>query len=224
MLVLLLLVAQALVSVERVDAVVNGVPILASDVELAEAARLVPRQEGEDDDAYRRAVVEALIDLELRWQDLTAAAIAERTPVDLDAAWTRAAARAGGEEALRARLRATGLDEAALRNLLRHAAVVEAYAASRFAPFSHPTEAEIAAAWRGRFVPQLRAEGKPVPDLAAVRDRVVAVLTEEKLLAEVDRWTADLAQRADIVRYLGPAPASPSSPRPSATPSATPST
>ena len=85
----------AAVEVERVLALVNGVPVLVSDVDLAEVAALVPRQPGESDDDYRRAVVEALVDLELRWQDLEAAAIAPRIPVDLDAAW-RKAVLAGG--------------------------------------------------------------------------------------------------------------------------------
>jgi len=97
------------VEVERVLALVGGTPILTSDTELADAAQLVPRVAGEDDAVHRTAVIDALIALELRWQDLETAAMASRTQVDLDAAWASTVKRAGGEDALRARLAAINL-------------------------------------------------------------------------------------------------------------------
>jgi hypothetical protein len=190
------------VEVERVMAMVNGVPILASDVALATAGALVPRDAGESDEGYRRAVVEALVELELRWQDLRAAAIASRVPVDLDAAWSATLRRVGGEEELRKRLESIGLPEVALKELVRRAAVVEAYVSSRFGPFARPTEQEVEKAWREELVPKLRAAGKPVPALADVRGQVEALLRERKLTAEVEGWTAELAKRAQIVRYF----------------------
>jgi hypothetical protein len=218
--VLVPLVFMASVEVERVLAVVNGVPILASDVELAEAAALVPRQTGEGDAEYRRAVVGALLDLELRWQDLNAAGIALRMPIDLDAAWQATARKAGGEEGLRNTLAQIGLNERELRELVRHAAVVQAYVASRFAPFVRPTPQEVEAAWRQELAPQLEKEGKQVPPLTDVREKVEGLLRERKLSAEVERWTADLAKHAEIVRYLPVAGGPPPLPPP-ATPSIT---
>lgn len=199
---LLPLVLAASVEVERVLAVVNGVPILTSDVELAEAAGLVPRQAGESETDYRRTEVSALVDLELRWQDLASSGIAMRMPVDLDAAWRATVQRAGGEETLRQRLAQLGLGERELRELVRRAAVVQAYVASRFAPFVRPTPQEIDAAWRQELVPQLEKAGKQVPPLVDVRAEVEALLRERKLSSEVERWTGDLAKRAEIVRYL----------------------
>ena len=181
---------------------VNGVPVLSSDVDLAEAGVLVPRQTGESEESYRRAVVEALLDLELRWQDLEAAGIATRLPVNLDAAWNSTLRRVGGEEELHQRLQRIGLPEAALKNLVRRAAVVEAYVASRFGPFARPTEQEVEKAWREDLAPKLQAAGKPVPLLADVRGQVETLLRERKLGAEVDGWTSELAKRAEIVRYF----------------------
>lgn len=194
-------VVMAAVEVERVLAVVNGVPILASDVELAETAAFVPRQADESEAEYRRAVVEALVDLELRWQDLTAAGIAARVRTDLEAAWRATVQRAGGEEPLHRKLAEMGFGERELRELVRHAAVVQAYVASRFAPFVRPTPQEVEAAWRQEIAPQLEKAGKPVPALADVRGEVEALLRERKLSAEVERWTADLAKRGEITRY-----------------------
>ena len=192
----------AAVEVERVLALVNGVPVLVSDVDLAEVAALVPRQPDENDDDYRRAVVEALVDLELRWQDLEAAAIAPRISVDLDAAWRKAISRVGDEGELHRRLAGIGLSDGALRELLRRAAVVEAYVASRFGPFVRPSAQEVDKAWNDELIPKLKAAGQPVPELSQVRGEVEALLRERKLTAEVERWTADLSKRAEIIRYF----------------------
>ena len=192
----------AAVEVERVFALVNSVPILTSDVELAEVAALVPRQVGESDDDYERAVVTALVELELRWQDLQAAAIVQSTAVDVNAAWQAVVRRAGGEEELGRRLHALGLDQMALRSMVRKAAVVEAYVARRFAPFVRPSADEIDKIWREKLAPKLRADGKVVPPLADVREQVEAIVRERKLTDEVQRWTSELAKRAEVVRYL----------------------
>jgi hypothetical protein len=189
------------IEVERVLALVNGVPVLASDIELAEVAELVPRGDGESDADFHRAVLEALIALQLRWQDLEAAALTERVQADLAAAWTSVAARAGGEEALRSRLAAIGLPEETLRDLVRRAAVVEAYVATRFGPFARPTPHEVEDAWNGELAPALKAQGKPIPELAAVRAEVESLVRERKLDAEVSRWTTELEARASVVRY-----------------------
>lgn len=193
---------SAAVEVERIVALVNNVPVLASDVDLAEVAGLVPRQSGEPEESYRNAIAEALVQLELRWQDLEASAASSRIPVDLDAAWRTTVQRAGGETELRRRLLEIGLPEADLRDLVRRAAVVQAYVASRFGPFVRPTPQEVEKAWRDEFVPKLGASGKPVPPLAQVRDELEALLRERKLSAEVERWTTDLERRAEIVRYF----------------------
>ncbi|MFH1177082.1 MAG: hypothetical protein V1750_06705 [Acidobacteriota bacterium] len=193
--------AQA-VEVERVLAVVNGAPVLASDVDLAAVARLVPREEGESEAPYRRAVAEALVALELRWQDLQATGIAARVDVDVTAAWKAVLERAGGAAALAAALAQIGLPEPALRELVRRGAVVEAYVASRFSPFARPTPQEVEETWQRELAPALVAAGKPAPELAAVREQVEALVRERKLAAEVTRWTALLERRAEVIRYL----------------------
>jgi hypothetical protein len=190
------------VEVERVLAVVNGAPVLTSDADLATIAGLVPREEGESDAAYRRAVVEALIALELRWQDLQATGITARVSVDLAAAWSGVVARAGGAEALGAELSRHGLPEAVLKELVRRAAVVEAYVADRFSPFARPGPDEVDRLWRNELAPALAASGKEPPELAEVREQVEALVRERKLAAEVARWTAELEKRAEVLRYL----------------------
>ncbi len=204
MAVLRLLLALALaapVPVDRVLAVVNGTPVLASDRDTAAAAALVPREEGESDAGYAAATVDALVTLELRWQDLAAAGIDQRVRVDVDAAWDRAADRVGGDAELRRRLAAVGVPPALLRDLLRRAAVVEAYVRQRFSPFTRPTLAEVEAVYRDELVPALRERGEAVPLLDAVRTQIEALVRERKLNAEIERWTGDLESRGVVERY-----------------------
>ncbi len=206
------------VEVERVLALVNGVPVLQSDADLAEVAALVPREPGESDAEYQRAVVSALVDLELRWQDLEAAALTSRVGVDLDAAWRGMLKRVGGEAELEHRLARIGLGEEALRGLVRRAAIVEAYVASRFGPFVRPTSQEVEKTWQDEFLPKLKAAGKPPVSLSEVRPQVEALLRERKLTAEVERWTSDLAKHAQIVVYPLPSSGPPASATPGTQP------
>lgn len=199
---LLTLALTLQVDVERVHAVVNGVPILSSDSELAELAELVPRQTGESDHDYRRTVVEALIALQLRWQDLESAGATTRISADLEGVWAAVVSRTGGAEKLRARLAEIGLTEADLRDLVRRAAIIQAYVGTRFVPFVRVTGEEIERVWKNELVPQLVAAGKPVPELKQVREQVEALLRERKLSAEVDRWTEDLEKRSEVVRFF----------------------
>jgi hypothetical protein len=195
-------VLAAPVEVERVLALVGNTPVLASDAELAELAQLVPREAGESDESYRRAVVDALIALELRWQDLASAGMTTRVQADVDGAWAAVTKRAGGEDALRARLTASGLGEAELRTLVGRAAVVQAYALNRFAPFARPTADEVETLYRQEVVRSLERDGQPVPPLDEVRASLEAILRERKLDAEVERWTGELAARTQVLRYV----------------------
>ncbi|MGE5236834.1 MAG: hypothetical protein ACM3O7_10840 [Acidobacteriota bacterium] len=189
------------VEVERVLAVVNDEAILTSDVQLAELANLVPREQGETDKAYHGAVLEALIELDLRWQDLESSGLSERVEADVDGAWAAAVKSAGGQDQLDGRLREIGLPEVALRRLVRRAAIVQAYVSSHFAPFVRPTVDEIKAVYDRELLPATRKAGEAVPELAAVRPQIEEIVRQRKLLAEVDRWTKELAARGQVVRY-----------------------
>lgn len=193
--------AAAAEEVERVLALVNGVPILSSDVQLARLAALVPRQPQEEEAAYRVAVLEALIALELRYQDLVQAHWQERLAVDMERAWAKVLGAAGGEVALREKLAEEGLAWASLEQLVRRAALVEAYVDRRFAHSLRVGEEELEQAYQHDFLPHWPASQGPPPALAAVRDVLAQLLNERKLAAQVDAWTQELARRGEVVRY-----------------------
>lgn len=189
------------VEVERVLALVNGVPILASDVELASIAGLVPKLPHEDEASYRKAVLEALIALELRYQDLAGARLATRVSYDAEAAWQRVVTQAGGEEELQRKLAEAGLGEADLRRLVERAALVEAYVAKWFAPSLRVRQEEVETYYQKEFLPRWPSGQGPPPSLAQARSQLEALMKEKKLLEQIQRWTEELAHRGEVVRY-----------------------
>lgn len=189
------------IEVERVVAMVNRTPILASDVELAELAGLVPRAEGESAESHREAVVEALIALALRWEELDRTGLTTRLRPELEAAWAAVVVRSGGEAALRQRLEMAGLPEGLARELVRRVATVEAYAAERFGPFVRPSPQDVETAYINELVPAMAARGSEAPPLETVWAQLERLLRERRLAAEIQRWTEELAARAQIQRY-----------------------
>ncbi|MGQ9494828.1 MAG: hypothetical protein ACUVRY_00970 [Thermoanaerobaculaceae bacterium] len=188
------------VEVERVLALVNGVPVLLSDVELAEIANLLPRVPGEGEREYHNAVLEALIALELRYQDLKAAHLDQRLVVDWEAAWDKVLQQVGGEVELSRRLAAAGLSRESLMHLVRRAALVEAYVAQRFASSLRVTQEEVQKAYEAAFPPSPEgSDNRPL--LAEVRPQLERMIRERKLSEAVSRWTQELAQRGEVLRY-----------------------
>lgn len=187
--------------VERVLALVNGVPILASDVELASIAGIVPKLPHEDEASYRKAVLEALIALELRYQDLAEARLQTRVSYDWQAAWQRVVTQAGGEEELQRKLKEVGLSEGELVRLVQRAALVEAYVAKWFAPSMRVSHEELEAYYQQDFLPRWPSAQGPPPSLAQARPQLEALVREKKLLEQVQRWTEELARRGEVVRY-----------------------
>lgn len=196
-----LLGSSATLEVERVLALVNGVPILASDVELAEIAGIVPKMPQEEEASYRKAVLEALIALELRYQDLVEARLEQRVSYDWQAAWQRVVTQAGGEEQLVRKLSEHGFSQGELLRLIKRAALVEAYVAKWFAPSLRVTQGELEAYYRQEFLPRWPVGQGPPPPLEQVRPQLEALVKETKLLEQVQIWTEELARRGEVIRY-----------------------
>ena len=63
-------------------------------------------------------------------------------------------------------------------------------------------ETEIQQYYDETLVPEMKRRGQSVPDIGEVREQIRAVLREERLNEEIDRWTAELRLRSDIVDNL----------------------
>lgn len=193
------------VLVDRVVAVVDEDPILASDIERVLRLGLLETAAGENPGEQRRRALDLLIEQRLRLHEVDRFGF-EETPLDLlDRQMEETRSRFRSEEEFRAELLRLGLDETALRQLLARQLSVFAYVEERLGPRVFVSVDEIARYYSEELVPELQRGGATaadLPTLDSVRESIRAVLRERRLNEELDRWTADLRSKADVVDYL----------------------
>ena len=191
--------------VDRVVAVVDEDPILDSDIERVVRLGLLPEIAGETSAGRRRRALDLAIEQKLRLHEVDRFGF-EETPLELlDRQMEETRSRFPSEEAFRAELSRLGLDETALRQLLARQLSVLAYVEERLGPRVFVSVDDIGHYYNEELVPELRRNGAgaaEIPALESVRESIRAVLRERRLNEEIDRWTADLRGKADVVDYL----------------------
>jgi hypothetical protein len=195
---------------DRIVAVVDEDPILASDLERVIALGLVPREPGEGAEAYRRRVLEGLIDQRLRSHDIDRFGLGQ---VDVELVEKNVAeirARFGSEEELQRKLAELDLDLEGLRQLVARQLMVLNYVNERLAVRVFITLDDIQQYYDQVLVPRLQREGQPVPPLSEVREDIRELLRQQKLNEEIDAWTERLRREADVFRF----PSAPQGPLP----------
>lgn len=177
-LVLLAVPGRAAV-VERILAVVDGRPVLLSEVALFQKVR----GEGE------RQALDGLIDEQLMFREAARLPQAALTPDEEQRAF----------ESLRARIPATSADEEGqLRRLSRRQAAILKYVDFRFRPQVRIGEEAVRAAYDAESRPDGKAFEEAAP---AIR----AALTEDDLSRRIEEWVKELRRSAEI-RYNGESP------------------
>jgi hypothetical protein len=89
-----------------------------------------------------------------------------------------------------------------VRSLLAHQLAVLRFVEQRLGPRVFVGVEEIRKRYDEVLVPELRARGEAVPPIEEVREALRAVLREERLNTEIDRWTQELRRAADVVDLL----------------------
>jgi hypothetical protein len=191
---------------DRVLAVVDGDPILASDLDRAVVVGLSQPNPGETDKAFRRRVLDGLIAQRLRFHEIDRFGM-EQVPVDqIEKQVAEVRARFKDEATFRAKLKEVGLDEAGLRQIMARQLEVLTFVDERLGPQVFVGLDDIAAYYKKVLVPQLQQQHQPVPPLDDVRDRIRGVVREQRLTEELDRWTDELRGKATIASYLDKPP------------------
>lgn len=188
--------------VDRVVAVVDGDPILASDLERAIGLGLIERQGAESDAALRRRALDRLIEHRLRLHEIDRFGFEAAELAQVEAQFEHLRSRFPSETAFRAELERLGLEEAGLRQLLARQLSVLAYVEERLGPRVFVGVDDIRQHYDEELVPALRARGEPAPPLDEVREAIRELLRNRRLNEEIDRWTAELRARADVVDLL----------------------
>jgi len=190
--------------VDRIVAVVDEDPILLSQVEELIRMGLVEPEEGESAAGLRERVVTGMVEERLRFHEVERSGF-DRVPVEqvegrMAAIVDSFPSRAAFEE----RLRAAGLSQDTLRQIVARRLAVLSYVEQRLGARIFVGLDDIREYYYGTLTPQLEARGMAVPPLDEVREEIRTVLKEQRLNAEIDRWTGDLYRDADVLIFEQP--------------------
>jgi hypothetical protein len=187
---------------DRVLAVVDGDPVLHSDVERTIALGLAVRQDGESDAALRRRVLDGLVEQRLRVHEVERYGFGQ-VPVELIAEHVEAIrARFPSAEELQRRLAQLGMTTEGLEQLVAQQLQVLVYVDELLGARVFVGLEEIEAHYQRELVPQLSQAGQQPPALEDVREEIREVLRQRRLNEEIAAWTTELRRRADVQDYF----------------------
>lgn len=187
---------------DRILAVVDDDPILASDVERIVALGLAARRPGESPEAFSRRVLEILIEQRVRLHEVNRYGL-EQVPVEeIEAQVSAIRDRFESEEAFREQLAAVGMDLATLRQLVARQLIIYRYFEESLGRRVFVGLEETREYYNDVLVPAAEARGEEPPPLEAVREEIRSLLREERLNAAIEARTEELRLAADIVVYF----------------------
>ncbi|HVT57836.1 MAG TPA: hypothetical protein VHR45_05515 [Thermoanaerobaculia bacterium] len=187
---------------DRVLAVVDEDPILASDLDRAIAFGQERPNPGEAERAFRRRVLDELIAERLRFHEIDRFGF-EQVPVgQIEKNVAEIRGRFKDDAAFRQKLKELGIEESALRQLVARQLEVLAYVDERLGPQVFVGLDDIAAYYRTTLIPELERQHVAVPPLEDVREQIRLVLKQQRLVQEIDRWTEELRRKANISIYF----------------------
>lgn len=187
---------------DRVMAVVDEDPILASEIDRAIVLGLMQPREGESETAFRRRILNDLIEQRLRFHEIDRFGF-EQVPVDqIEKHVGEVRARFPNEEAYQKTLRDLGISHRALRQLVARQLMVLTHVDEQLGPRVFVSLDEITQYYQNVFTPEMQKAAEPVPPLEDVREQIRTVLKEERLNQELDKWTDELRRKADIHVYF----------------------
>jgi len=186
---------------DRVLAVVDEDPVLASDVDRVIKLGLQAPNPGESDDQYRKRVLNALVEERLRFHEIDRYGL-EQVPVDeVEKAVAKVRAGFKDEASFQKAIKDVGLAPKGLRQLMARQLLVLTYVDERLGPRVFVTFDDITKYYRTVLTPEMQKKGQPVPPLDDVREDIREVLKQQKLTQELQTWTEELRTKADVVIY-----------------------
>jgi hypothetical protein len=196
--------AESPILVDRIVAIVGEDPILLSEAEEVIGLGLAGRRLGEGDAELRERVIDGLIEQRLRFHEVDRSGF-HRVPVtEIEARVADIAAAFPDREAFLRRLAELGMNEQEVRQLVARQIAVLTYVTERLGARVFVGFEDIRAYYQESVVPDLERRGEPVPPLDEVREAIRAVLHEQRLNQELERWTEELRAEADVLVFPAP--------------------
>jgi hypothetical protein len=183
---------------DRIVAVVDQDPLLLSDIEQVIGLGLAERREGESEAAFRRRVLDGLIERRLRLHEVGQFGFEDLSVETLEAGLEQIKSQFPSEQAFEQRLAELAMTEDDVRQLVIRQETVLRYVEERLGPRVFVSLDDIQAYYEERLVPALKERGAEVPPLEDLREEIRALLKAQRLNDEIDRWTERLRREADI--------------------------
>jgi hypothetical protein len=197
---LLLGLPASAVTVDRIAAVVDRQVLTVSEVSQMVDLRFFLRT-AESEDDHRHDVLDGLIAQALRYRDAERFGEQDIAADTIEARLIEIQKRFASIDEFNAALLRTELTLDEMRALVKRQLQVEAYIQERFAPLVFVSNEDIDTYYRGPWSEQRRARGLGVPPLSSVREEVRVAVRASRLQTEIDRWTAQLRERANVDVY-----------------------
>jgi parvulin-like peptidyl-prolyl isomerase len=186
---------------DRVLAVVDEDPILASDVERAVKLGFQQPNPGEGDAQFRRRVLNQLIEERLRFHEMDRFGFEQVPVTEIEAQVKAIRARFPDEAAFLKTLKEVGLDLKRLRQLVARQLLTYTYVDERLGPRVFVSLDDVNRYYRNVLTPEMQRQKLSVPPLEDVRDQIRETLRQQKLTEEIQTWTEELRAAADVVVY-----------------------
>jgi hypothetical protein len=148
--------------------------------------------------APRNKALDELIDQWIIRTEANAALFPHPAEAEVDRELERLQQQFASPEALHARLHEHGLDEAAVRRLLRQELFLTRFLDYRFRPAAQVERKQIEDYYHQELAPQLAGRGQPLPPLEEVENQIREVLTQREINDRATRWLDDSKSRLKI--------------------------
>ncbi|MEP7011134.1 MAG: hypothetical protein ABJC13_12490 [Acidobacteriota bacterium] len=186
---------------DRVVAVVDEDPILSSDIDRVIGLGLVEPKAGESGDLLRRRVLDQLIEQRLRSHEIDRSGFVEVPVEEIERQTAEIRARFPDEAAFEHQLLNLGMTRATLAQLVARQIAVLIYIDERLGPRVFVSLDDIRDYYATTLTSEAEKRGEKVPPLEDVREDIRAVLREQRLNAELARWSEELRRNSDVESF-----------------------
>jgi peptidyl-prolyl cis-trans isomerase SurA len=188
-------------TVDRIAAVVDRQVLTVSEVNQLAEIRFFARTPGRSDDEYRHDILDALIAQTLRFRDVERFGVGEIPKESIEARLQEIMKRFPSQADFDKAMKRTELTPDEVRALIKRQLQVEAYIEERFSPLIFISNDEIDTYYQGPYSKQRREHGQAIPPVGEVREEIRARLKSSRLDTEIEKWTGQLRERANVDVY-----------------------
>ncbi|HXU29097.1 MAG TPA: hypothetical protein VN851_00845 [Thermoanaerobaculia bacterium] len=186
---------------DRVVAVVDEDPILASDIDRVIGLGLIERKASESGDLLRRRVLDHLIEQRLRSHEIDRSGFVQVPVEEIERQTAEIRARFLDEASFESRLQELGMTRATLAQLVARQIAVLVYIDERLGPRVFVSLDDIRDYYASTLTLEAEKRGEKVPPLEDVREDIRAVLREQRLNIELARWSEELRRNSDVESF-----------------------